>query len=974
MKFKPTTDKFVKAIVVVLLFLIIIALLFIFKASQTIDNTSKWRVNTQQINFQAEKVVYLMEKQETNSKQYLLTGNTAFLASLKKSQFEINTIIKELATLSTDAASKKLLIDSLSFYIDKGFTFYNRLITTYNLTSNNTNKQWTENEEGKFYIDRIGSIVANIQAGENALLLQNKKENENSAFLIQALLLGLICMVIIVIILFVFYLNHSFINKTAKELEINEKRFQVLLENNPAIIALTDDNLNSIYRSPSSTLIAGWTDEDMKITGGFNGVHPDDIITLKTTVAEAIKNPGIPQAYLSRYLQKNGQYIVLEGTATKLPDESTVKGIVFNSRDVTEKIELERLLGKASRLARIGSWNVNLLKQTVFWNDITREIHEAESNFVPDLPSGLNFYKAGPGRELITQKVKEAIEWGKPWDEELEIVTAKNNIRWIRTIGETEFVDGKCVKIFGSFQDIDQRKKAEEKIIEGANRYRLLFDTSPIAITEEDHTPFYEKIESLRALGISKNYAAYFDNHSEEFYEMLGRVHILGVNQSLLDLTGAHNLEDFVANRSKFFVSMTEKTVFKLMDLIRDGGGHFEEETKIKSLSGEIKKVVVRLKYPAAPPYNSVAITMLDVTKQKESEQKIKESEEKQKTILQTLLEQVVILDPEGGILYINHVAPGFTKEELIGSNWLQWLHELDQAKAKEAIRQTLDSDVFYELQLRFFGADRKMSLFNIRMIPMPDASNQQVLVVATDITDRKKAEDELKHSTKQLRELTTHLQNVREEERKRIAREIHDELGQQLTAIKMDLAWINKKIPAESVITADQISFKSKMHNLMILVDGSNESVRKILNELRHGILEDNGLREAIEWQGNQFTEVTGVPLKFITSETTLILPEDIANCLFRLYQESLTNIARHAKATKVISSLTIKDDAIFLTIEDDGKGFDLNLLRSNKSFGILGIKERVLSLHGHFELLTEEGNGTKINIILPLKPYNIT
>ena len=253
--------------------------------------------------------------------------------------------------------------------------------------------------------------------------------------------------------------------RNAHELELRGDRFRALLENNPAIIVLTDDALNFIYRSPSSTNITGYTDEEMKAMSVIELVHADDLMKIKTTIAEAVKKPGIPQPYISRYLHKNGHYIWLEGTATKLPDESVLKGIVFNSRDVTEKIELEDLLLKATRLAKIGSWNVDLLKQTVYWNDITREIHEAEHSFIPDLASGLNFYQEGPGRELITQRVKEAIELGKPWDEELEIVTVKNNIRWIRTIGETEFVDGKCVKIYGSFQDIDDRKRAEEKII-----------------------------------------------------------------------------------------------------------------------------------------------------------------------------------------------------------------------------------------------------------------------------------------------------------------------------------------------------------------------------------------------------------------------------------------------------------------------------------------------------------------------------
>lgn len=161
-------------------------------------------------------------------------------------------------------------------------------------------------------------------------------------------------------------------------------------------------------------------------------------------------------------------------------------GLAVYFKDITERIELEHLLIKANTLAKIGSWEVDLLKGTVYWNDITREIHEAEPGFVPDIATGINFYKEGPGRDLITEKVKEAVELGKPWDVELQIITVKNNERWIRTIGETEFVDGKCVKIYGSFQDIDKRKKAEIETERLNERLQLATQSAQLGLWDWD--------------------------------------------------------------------------------------------------------------------------------------------------------------------------------------------------------------------------------------------------------------------------------------------------------------------------------------------------------------------------------------------------------------------------------------------------------------------------------------------------------
>ena len=229
------------------------------------------------------------------------------------------------------------------------------------------------------------------------------------------------------------------------------------------------------------------------------------------------------------------------------------------------------------------------------------------------------------------------------------------------------------------------------------------------------------------------------------------------------------------------------------------------------------------------------------------------------------------------------------------------------------------------------------------------------------NITERKKAEELIKSTNEQLRQLMTHLQTVREEERKRIGREIHDELGQQLTAIKMDVAWIDKKTPAQTA------ELKSKLKNVIQLLDGSNQSIKRILNELRPGILDDHGLLEAIEWLGRQFTANTGIPVKFTTAQTELKLAEPVATCIFRVYQEAFTNITRYAHAKKVSTSLSIIGETIRVTIEDDGKGFDVPTVKSKKSFGILGMKERVDSLAGQFELISSPGKGTEIIISIP-------
>jgi PAS domain S-box-containing protein len=256
------------------------------------------------------------------------------------------------------------------------------------------------------------------------------------------------------------------VKKRTDEIEKREKIFRKLIENNHDIILLVDKKFSVVYRSPSAAKITGWSDQEVLNQPVTNNIHPEDKAAANQMVSDLIAHPGSVINTLFRSRHKNGNYLWVEGTAINLLEDADIRAIVFNCQDITQQKELQDLLHKANALARIGGWEIDMVKGTVYWSDITREIHETEAGYVPDLTTGINFYKEGPGRELIQKKVSEAIDFGKSWDEELQIVTAKNNERWVRVIGEAEFKGDQCVRVYGSFQDIDQRKKAQLEVLE----------------------------------------------------------------------------------------------------------------------------------------------------------------------------------------------------------------------------------------------------------------------------------------------------------------------------------------------------------------------------------------------------------------------------------------------------------------------------------------------------------------------------
>lgn len=238
-------------------------------------------------------------------------------------------------------------------------------------------------------------------------------------------------------------------------------------------------------------------------------------------------------------------------------------------------------------------------------------------------------------------------------------------------------------------------------------------------------------------------------------------------------------------------------------------------------------------------------------------------------------------------------------------------------------------------------------------------------LVLINDVTEKIETEKKLQESLTESRHLAESLQVVREEERTNMAREIHDHLGQMLTVLRLEISMIRSKIPDEDVLLKEKINHAVETTNEVIA------TVRKIASKLRPALLDDMGLAAALEWQCREFRKSTGVQCVFIErnmDDVTGRIEKAAANAMFRLYQEALTNIMKYAEATKVESSLVFENDELTLSITDNGKGFDPEEVKTKKTLGLLGMKERVLIMKGEFELKSKPGSGTTITVKVKL------
>ncbi|MGD0938716.1 MAG: PAS domain S-box protein [Terracidiphilus sp.] len=286
----------------------------------------------------------------------------------------------------------------------------------------------------------------------------------------------------------------------------------------------------------------------------------------------------------------------------------------------------------------------------------------------------------------------------------------------------------------------------------------------------------------------------------------------------------------------------------------------------------------------------------------------------------------------------------------------------------REAHRRGLAGEVLCGEADRFVRANGTEQWIRWEVRPWRDAERKVggIVIFSEEITERKKATEALLRSEKetlqrqQLRALAERIRQAREEERKMVARELHDQIGQILTAIKFDMTWAMRHLPPSE----DDV--QKRLTGSIELINDGVKSVRKICSGLRPGILDDMGLAAAIEWQANEFSSRTGVPCQLTLPPVALVLDSDRATAIFRIFQESLTNVARHAEARSVKTSLQMENEDLVLVVADDGKGFRESEVGG--SLGVLGMKERAAAWDGSVQVSSAPGKGTKVTVRMPI------
>ena len=737
----------------------------------------------------------------------------------------------------------------------------------------------------------------------------------------------------------------------------SELRYRGLLNTLDAGVVVHAPDASIIMCNPKSCQLLGLTEEQLKGKSSFDKdwnflteqalpMSVDDypvmqIIREKKPLINFIVGVKSPSKNDIIWIALNG-YPVIDS-------DDEISEIVISFIDITNRkkaekalLERDRYLIETQAIAQLGTYNLDIrtnqwtssaLMDRIFGIDL--DYNRTTKNWIsivhPDWQQIMGDYFKN---NILKRKAK--------FDKVYQIIRPNDHqVRWVHGRGELVLDENsEPIKLIGTIQDITDSKQTELALVKSEKKYRSIFENVQDVFFQVDMDGIITEISP-----------------SINFYHGFKRANIIG--KSIFN----------------FYVSLSDREI--LISEIKKNIEIRDYELDLKSMDGTVVKhtsINARLVIDnkGNPIYVEGAIR--DITKRKNAEKALKQNETflRETQFLAKLgtfnfnlnedkWESSDILDVILGIdAKDNRTFKGW--KSLIHPDWVTEVSDYFSWKVKQTKGLY---DIKYKIIRKNDGQERWVHTIGRLFY---NDKNRLVRVIGTlqDITERKNAKEALRDSQEQLKKFATHLQDVREEERLMLAREIHDELGQILIAIKIDLGMMKQKVLKlipESDLSIVQYDFEG----LFTLVNTTLNTARKIMTDLRPEVLYLVGFVEAVKLYATNFQERYKISCHFQNEIPDLVLNSQQSVPLYRILQESLANVSRHSMATSVQIAIREERRKLFLEISDNGIGFDTSLVKKHDSFGLIGIKERIFLLDGEFRITSNPGKGTIINIEIP-------
>ena len=367
----------------------------------------------------------------------------------------------------------------------------------------------------------------------------------------------------------------------------------------------------------------------------------------------------------------------------------------------------------------------------------------------------------------------------------------------------------------------------------------------------------------------------------------------------------------------------------------------------------------------------AVALVYRQTARSKAADRALQSTEARMGDIIDSAMDAIVAVDESQRIVLYNPAAEKvflWPRDAVLGRPLDMLLPERFRAPHREHIHRFGEAGITSRRMRRHtvlagLRSDGKEFPIEASISQHSERGKKVFTVILRDVTERVQAETELRRSQQDLRELAAMAQSAREQEKTRIARELHDELAPSLTALKMDLAWTAERLGAKQSALSDKIA------RMQSLLDTTVAATRRISADLRPLMLDDLGLAAAVEWLIEGFRERNAIECELVAESDDLDFKEPLASCVFRILQESLTNVARHSGASSVQVALARSNGEIALTVKDDGRGFSPDAPRKPDSYGLVGLRERAYLVGGKVKIDSAPGKGVRIDIRIPLE-----
>lgn len=671
--------------------------------------------------------------------------------------------------------------------------------------------------------------------------------------------------------------------------------------------------------------------------------HAEDYVVEQIYLQELIDDKRSSYHMEKRYLHKNGNMVwVLIAVSKVLDIDGNIKHFICQVEDISEKVKAEeqKEFERRDKEALINTTN------DLIWS-VSKDIRliAANKSFIKNIETATGI-TLNAGDELLIEKSfsEDFIKlWrglynralsGESFIHELYTPIPENvEVSWSEISFNPILNTEEIIGVACYARNITEAKQYQSRILDMNQRLETAQEIAKLGYWEIN-------IETQEVYWSKQVYSIWEtspENFKPTYDTLIASIH----NADLHSFQSAY--ENALANQSGLDVILKVHVADGKQKYLNCKGTFIKKENGETKLSG----------------------TVQDISDLKEAEEALNESERKYRLLFHNNPTPMFMLAvPTFNIIDVNDSAVkhyGYTRQKFLSMN-------ARDLRPKEEVKRYEQFAINKEIQGTRNAGKWKHKTSNGTVIDVEiithdfNYKNQlSRIVLANDITKRLQAENELKNSHEQLRQLSSYLQTVREKERTRIAREIHDELGQQLTGLRMDATWINKKITGDQKLT-------NKITGMIGLIDETVKSVRRISAELRPGILDDLGLTAALEWQTQEFEKRTGITCRFKSFIKEPVFDKDISTGIFRVYQETLTNVARHADATEVETILERINGEIILEIKDNGRGFEVEEIKKKSTLGLIGMRERANMFGGELQLDSKPGRGTAVTLRIPI------